>query len=560
MAYRKDPDLEFLSELSSEELHNLVEILTLDKEGNKLLTQNLTYSEKYKQYYPDHKMYWDEIAEELQLFGGNTFMNLIKGNKGVLYREILCDVCDRLKVNYNKKSDVTLIEQHLLMKILSDALEKMSPEEIKQLADELGINSQKMISSPQGLLGAFLAIYKAGGFQSYNLTLMISNLILSAFGKKIPPVMFNAGFVAMPKPLIGPIGWVISGILLAIDIAGAAYRVTIPAVIQVAYLRSLFINRDEINQFKKKIDEVIEPIKQADYAKDISYDRVANFIKNTADWDNAKKIAFIKRIRFVRTGVAGWDYFGPDSPEVIFELATSENLRKIYEATIAIYPECDEAKELQRILDLAKYRMERMANPIYKQHSNPSVTFKDFGLKLAVINELMFNQEKLTPKFDREEFLLEQQKCINMETNDFCKYIKFYNPLQESFFPFPFLAGLNNESRPYYTYTALEIIKYFECLDIPKVMLLSVEKLEIKRQTPLHREMHCFGEGKMKIDDDTLSDLHLLPNLKAIHIDKPISHQENANNCESIREEKISYPENLAQILEQKGISLILED
>lgn len=55
-------------------------------------------------------MYWDEIAEELQLFGGNTFMNLIKGNKVVLYREILCDVCVRLKVNYNKKSDFALIE------------------------------------------------------------------------------------------------------------------------------------------------------------------------------------------------------------------------------------------------------------------------------------------------------------------------------------------------------------------------------------------------------------------------------------------------------------------
>lgn len=352
--------------------------------------------------------------------------------------------------------------------------------------------------------------------------------------------MFNAGFVAMPKPLIGPIGWVISGILLAIDIAGAAYRVTIPAVIQVAYLRSLFVNRDEINEFKKKIDEVIKPIRETKSVRDISYGLVANFIKNAADWDNAQKIAFIEKLRFARTGMAGWDYIGPDSPEVILGLATSANLRKIYEATIAIYPECDEAKELQRILDLAKYRMERMANPIYKQHPNPSVKFKDFGLKLTVVNELMFNQEKLTQKFEREAFLLEQQKCINMETNDFYKYIKFYNPLQESFFPFPFLAGLKNESRPYYTYTALEIIKYFEYLDIPSEMLFAVEKLEIKRETPLHCEMLRYfrNAGKMKIDDDTLSNLHLLPNLKAIHIDKPISHQENANNCESIREEK----------------------
>lgn len=37
--------------------------------------------------------------------------------------------------------------------------------------------------------------------------------------------------------LTGPIGWVITGLLTAIDIAGAAYRVTIPAVINIAALR-----------------------------------------------------------------------------------------------------------------------------------------------------------------------------------------------------------------------------------------------------------------------------------------------------------------------------------
>ena len=37
--------------------------------------------------------------------------------------------------------------------------------------------------------------------------------------------------------LTGPIGWAITGLWTAIDVAGAAYRVTIPAVIQVAALR-----------------------------------------------------------------------------------------------------------------------------------------------------------------------------------------------------------------------------------------------------------------------------------------------------------------------------------
>ena len=38
--------------------------------------------------------------------------------------------------------------------------------------------------------------------------------------------------------LVGPIGWVITGLWTAIDVAGTAYRVTIPAVVQVAFLRT----------------------------------------------------------------------------------------------------------------------------------------------------------------------------------------------------------------------------------------------------------------------------------------------------------------------------------
>lgn len=62
MAYRYDNDLEFLKSLSSTELNDLVYILTHDKDGEKRLTENLTFSDKYKRFYPDHTQYWDEIA------------------------------------------------------------------------------------------------------------------------------------------------------------------------------------------------------------------------------------------------------------------------------------------------------------------------------------------------------------------------------------------------------------------------------------------------------------------------------------------------------------------
>lgn len=36
----------------------------------------------------------------------------------------------------------------------------------------------------------------------------------------------------------GPIGWALTGLWALMDIAGPAYRVTIPVVIQVAFLRA----------------------------------------------------------------------------------------------------------------------------------------------------------------------------------------------------------------------------------------------------------------------------------------------------------------------------------
>lgn len=244
MAYRHDPDLEFLGTLSSEELKDLVYLLTYDKDGETRWTEMLTSNEKYKAYYPEHNQYWQEIAEELQYFGGNTFVNLARGH-GVAYKEILCDVCDKMKVNYNKYSATKQIEQNLLMKILEDSLDKMSSEEIKKLATEMGLDN-KQFTTKQAMVSVFIAVFKAGGFKSYKLTLIVVNAVLKAIIGRGLTLAGNAALTRTAAILTGPIGWAITALWTAVDIAGAAYRVTIPAVIEIAYLRSLAENREAI--------------------------------------------------------------------------------------------------------------------------------------------------------------------------------------------------------------------------------------------------------------------------------------------------------------------------
>lgn len=139
MAYVYDVDLEFLAQCTNEDLQPLVDILTKDKDGKKRYTEGLTSSRVYKVFYPDHNLYWKEIAEEIQKFGANTIATLFRLGKGVSYKTILIEVCEKMKVNFNKESSTELIEKHLLDKVLTSAIEELSEDDLKKLAEELKI-------------------------------------------------------------------------------------------------------------------------------------------------------------------------------------------------------------------------------------------------------------------------------------------------------------------------------------------------------------------------------------------------------------------------------------
>lgn len=239
MTYREDKDLEFFKEMASKDLHDLVESITKDKDGDIRITEELTTKEIYKKYYPDHKKYWYLVAAELQCFGANSFVTIFRGGKGVMYREVLQDVCDNSKVNYNKKQSVAAIENQLLIKLLGDATEKMSESDRADFAKLVGLNTAKMLS-PEGLMAAAQAAFVAGGFQSYRMALIVANGVSRALLGRGLTLAANATLTRTLSIVSGPIGWAVTGLLTAIDISGPAFRVTLPAVIHVALLRKKY--------------------------------------------------------------------------------------------------------------------------------------------------------------------------------------------------------------------------------------------------------------------------------------------------------------------------------
>ena len=247
MAYRADSDLTFLAEMKSSDLDDLVFCLTHDKDGDIRLTEELTSREDYKAYHPDHNKYWKDIAGEIQCYGANSIATIFRGGEGVPYKEVLMDVCEKMKVNYNKDSSTERIEQMLVQKILSDALEKMSPEELKELGETMGIKNTENVT-PQFMFGVFQAVFRAGGFKSYQLTLIVVNGILKALIGRGLTFGGNIILTRTMAVLAGPIGWAITGAWTLIDVASAAYRVTIPAVIQISVLRQKHMYADKAEE------------------------------------------------------------------------------------------------------------------------------------------------------------------------------------------------------------------------------------------------------------------------------------------------------------------------
>ena len=243
MAYRYDEDLEFLRSMKSKDLDTLVETLT-GKDGDRRLTEELTANPLYKRFYPDHIEYVEEIMAELQCYGANSFATIFRRGKGVLYKEILCDVCDKAKVNYNKKSPVERIENELLSKILAQAIEKMDMSELESIAKDAKISTAKGFTK-QGAIAAMQGAVLAGGFGSYQLALIVTNAVVKQVLGRGLSLAANAGLTRAISVFAGPIGWVLTGLWTAFDIAGAAYRVTMPAVIQVAFLRKLKDQREQ---------------------------------------------------------------------------------------------------------------------------------------------------------------------------------------------------------------------------------------------------------------------------------------------------------------------------
>lgn len=244
---RPDFDLQFLQFCENEDLRILCDILMYDNNGKIRMSEDISNSDEFLAAYPNNMVHmWKSLASELQKFGGNSILNLFRNGQGPSYEKVVYDVCKRMNVSDIDKHDTAEeMEQKLLVAISKKAIGQMSEAEVRSIMDECGIEGYDYTRA--GLIAAILAL------QLVNRRLFI--IVINSVMRLASQILLGRGVLMVGMGVLsrglgvicGPIGWALMCGWTAWDIMGPAYRVTIPAVIQVAYMRAKYQAKSNTN-------------------------------------------------------------------------------------------------------------------------------------------------------------------------------------------------------------------------------------------------------------------------------------------------------------------------
>lgn len=225
-----------LEHADNEDLKTLCDIITLRKDGTPRISDSLTKTEVYRRNYPHRmKSLIPSMVKELGMYGCNTFVSFFKG-EGADYSTMLRRVAKRLKVSFRDTQSDEVIESYMLQKLFDDMSERLSDEELRIMAREFGVKPLRY--SRQAIVVALQMSIRRGGVYGLTWSMNVANVVArQAIGRGV--VAFTSGSVLSRSlsVLAGPIGWALTAVWTAYDIAGPAYRVIVPAVIHIAYLR-----------------------------------------------------------------------------------------------------------------------------------------------------------------------------------------------------------------------------------------------------------------------------------------------------------------------------------
>jgi uncharacterized protein YaaW (UPF0174 family) len=157
------------------------------------------------------------------------------------YKKITQQVANELKIKFKKYETSQELEIKIAQKVMETVWEKMTPEQRKEMEEELKKTAKefdrgKALASSASIFGALTAA-QLSGFGVYLLASTTLGAITGVIGLTLPFAAYTALSSAIGI-IIGPVGWIGAGLFAAWKLTGANYKKLIPAILYVCALRA----------------------------------------------------------------------------------------------------------------------------------------------------------------------------------------------------------------------------------------------------------------------------------------------------------------------------------
>jgi uncharacterized protein YaaW (UPF0174 family) len=251
LKFREDEDLFVLALSRHEDLERLARVLTHDEsDGAKRHTQELLGDPSYQAAVQngDLRPAWKAIAAELQAYGGdsiaNTWRSITRNHTGVTYREIVTDICDHLKLQIKRADDIKNLEDQLLVGLILSQKDKFKSEDLARMMEEVakgaGLDDSQQQDWKFDELIKHIATDAKASYLAALAAPAIASTALPFLARLSLPVVLEVVAPRLGGALVPGLNVVAATSALAL-LTSPAFRVTLPAVLEVVRIRRLVL-------------------------------------------------------------------------------------------------------------------------------------------------------------------------------------------------------------------------------------------------------------------------------------------------------------------------------
>lgn len=257
MKYRQDPDLEFLKDCSSGELDILVNVLLQsspprdDRQSDSMSVRDYVQAASsgkrsrgmvqfpdhplYKEHAPQHTLYWEIIAGEIQRQGVNQLALAARRGLGTLYIKILEHICGLFSVKYLRDSAAEILERELCTALFFRSIRHVQRGYLPVLWDAFALRPED--ASIDAFMRTLVETMRLDDGPRHLLAMCVAHGSAMHAG--------NIGYKGLASEkrrvvlelLEGPLAAELSAVS-PVSRTGVPYWLLVPAVLQVACLRT----------------------------------------------------------------------------------------------------------------------------------------------------------------------------------------------------------------------------------------------------------------------------------------------------------------------------------